>query len=112
MIATYTTTTFHFIKKDWKLQSLIVDFKVFHGTTSGQAIYMDQVTVLEKFTTKSNVVIGISDTAGNMGVLEQYLRRNGMELDIVLIMLCILLLSRPLVVSIKLHLIINSLLFV
>ncbi len=77
--ATYTTTTFHFIKKDWKLQSLIVDFKVFHGTTSGQAIYIDQVTVLEKFTTKSNVVIGISDTAGNMGVLGQYLRRNGME---------------------------------
>ncbi len=77
--ATYTTTTFHFIKKDWKLQSLIVDFKVFHGTTSGEAIYIDQVTVLEKFTTKSNVVIGISDTAGNMGVLGQYLRRNGME---------------------------------
>ena len=77
--ATYTTTTFHFIDKDWQLQSQLVDFKVFHGTTTGEAIYNDQVKVLEKFTTKKNVVIGITDTAGNMGVLGQYLRRNGME---------------------------------
>ena len=77
--ATYTTTTFHFIDKDWQLQSQLVDFKVFHGTTTGEAIYNDQVKVLEKFTTKKNVVVGITDTAGNMGVLGQYLRRNGME---------------------------------
>jgi hypothetical protein len=38
--ATYTTTTFHFIK-NWSLRNMIVEFKVFHGTTSGEAIYND-----------------------------------------------------------------------
>jgi len=42
-------------------------------------MYNDQVTVLEEFTTKNNVVICITGTAGNMGVLGQHLRTNGME---------------------------------
>ncbi len=76
--AIYSTTTFHYIKK-WSLCSIIVDFKVFHGTTSGEAIYNDQVQVLAGYTTKCNLVIGIKDTTGSMGVLGQYLRNNGMQ---------------------------------
>jgi hypothetical protein len=77
--ATYNTTTFHYIKDHWSLLCVIVDFKVFHGTTSGEAIYNDQVKVLEGYTTRSNAVIGITDTTGSMGVLGQYLHNNGMQ---------------------------------
>jgi len=59
--------------------SIIVDFKVFHGTTSGEAIYNDQANVLAGYTTKCNLVIGITDTTGSMGVLGKHLRDNGME---------------------------------
>lgn len=76
--ATYTTTTFHYIKK-WRLRSIIVDFKVFHGTTTGEAIYNDQMQVLTEYTTKANIVIGITDTTSSMGVLGQYLHSNGMQ---------------------------------
>ena len=76
--ATYTTTTFHYIK-NWEMRSIIVDFKVFHGTTSGEAIYNDQAKVLAGYTTKCNLVIGITDTTGSMGVLGKHLRDNGME---------------------------------
>jgi len=43
--------TFHYIK-NWDMRSIIVDFKVFHGTTSGEAIYNDQAQVLAGYTTK------------------------------------------------------------
>jgi len=76
--ATYTTTTFHYIKQ-WSLRNIIVDFKVFHGTTSGEAIYKDQAAVLAEYTKKENIVIGITDTTGSMGVLGQHLHNNGME---------------------------------
>lgn len=76
--ATYTTTTFHTIK-NWKLCSIVVDFKVFHGTTTGEAIYNDQLQVLEGCTTKENIVIGITDTTASMGVLGMFLRNNGMQ---------------------------------
>lgn len=76
--ATYTTTTFHYIK-NWSLRSIVVDFKVFHGTTSGEAIYNDQVKVLEEYTTVENIVIGITDTTSSMGVLGQFLRLRGMQ---------------------------------
>ncbi len=52
--ATYTTTTFLYIK-NWSLRSIIVDFTVFHGTTSGEAIYNDQAQVLAGYTTKCNL---------------------------------------------------------
>ena len=61
------------------MRSIIVDFKVFHGTTSGEAIYNDQAEVLAGYTTKCNLVIGITDTTGSMGVLGKHLRDNGME---------------------------------
>lgn len=76
--ATYTTTTFHYIKK-WILRSIIVDFRVFHGTTSGEAIYNDQRNVLEEYTNLKNIVIGITDTTSSMGVLGQFLRNKGMQ---------------------------------
>ena len=76
--ATYTTTTFHYIK-NWSLRSIVVDFKVFHGTTSGEAIYNDQVKVLEEYTTVENIVIGITDTTSSMGVLGQFLRLRSMQ---------------------------------
>ena len=47
--------------------------------TSGEAIYNDQVQVLAGYTTKCNLVIGIMDTTGSMGVLGQYLRNNSMQ---------------------------------
>jgi hypothetical protein len=76
--ATYTTTTCHYIK-NWEMRSIIVDFKVFHGTTSGEAIYIDQAQVLAGYTTKCNLVIGITYTTGSMGVLGKHLCDNGME---------------------------------
>jgi hypothetical protein len=75
--ATYTTNTFHYIK-NWSFRNIIVDFKVFHGTTSGEAIYNDQAQVLAGYTTKCNLVIGIMDTTGSIGVLGHHLRNNGM----------------------------------
>jgi hypothetical protein len=75
---TYTTTTFHYIK-NWSLRNIIVDFKVFHGTTSGEAIYNDQAQVLVGCTTKCKHVISIMDTTGSMGNLRHHLRDNGMQ---------------------------------
>jgi len=76
--ATYSTTTFHYIK-NWKLCNIVVDFKVFKGTTTGEAIYNDQVQVLEACTAKENIVIGVTDTTASMGVLGQFLRTNNMH---------------------------------
>ncbi len=75
---TYTTITFHYIK-NWSLRNIIVDFKAFHGTTSGKAIYNDQVQVLAGYTTKCNLAIGITDTTGSMGVLGHHLHNNVMQ---------------------------------
>jgi hypothetical protein len=58
----------------------MLDFKVFHGTTTGEAIYNDVVGVLKKFQSLSTIILdylGVTDTTGNMGVLGQYLRDNG-----------------------------------
>ena len=38
--ASYMATTFHYIR-NWSLCNKFVDFKVFHGTTSGEEIYKD-----------------------------------------------------------------------
>ncbi len=76
--ATYSTTTFHYIK-NWKLCNIVVDFKVFKGTTTGKAIYNDQLQVLEACTAKENIVMGITDTTVSMGVLGQFLRTNNMH---------------------------------
>lgn len=75
---TYSTTTFHYIK-NWRLRSIVIDFKVFHGTTSGEAIFNNHTQVLKQYTVKENIVIGITDTTASMGVLGQFLRTSGME---------------------------------
>lgn len=53
---------------------------MFHGRTTGEFIYADVQSVLEKFKDETNVVldtIGITDTTGNMGKLGVYCRANG-----------------------------------
>ena len=65
------------------MQSACLDFKVFHGSTTGQRIYEDVTSVLAKFKGETVMVmedtIGITDTTGNMGVLGRFLRENGHE---------------------------------
>jgi hypothetical protein len=63
------------------MNSALLDFKVFKGTTTGEAIYLDIEQVLAKFQGGNTTVvldtIGITDTTGNMGKLGQYCRNNG-----------------------------------
>jgi hypothetical protein len=47
--------------------------------TSGEAIYNDQAQVLVGYTTKCNLLIGITCTSGSMGVLRQYLHDNCLQ---------------------------------
>jgi len=77
---TYTTVTAHYIDDHWKLQSAVLDFKVFSGRTTGEGVYNDIISVLKKFSTSTSVVldtIGITDTTGNMGKMGMYCRENG-----------------------------------
>jgi hypothetical protein len=77
---TYTTVSGHYIGHDWVLQSAILDFKVFQGSTSGENIDSDIKDVLKRFQGDTVMVldtIGITDTTGNMGKLGQYCRENG-----------------------------------
>ena len=67
--STYSTTTFHHIN-NWRLRSIVIDFKVFHGTTTGEAIFNDQTQVLKRYTVKENIVIGITDTTASIGVVK------------------------------------------
>ena len=43
---TFSTTTFHYIE-DWAMRLMLLGFKVFEGTTSGEAIFEDQKEVLK-----------------------------------------------------------------
>jgi len=75
----YSTVTAHYIDENWVLQSAILDFKVFCGSTTGENIYHDIESVLAKFQGESTMVldtIGITDTTGNMGKLGAYCREN------------------------------------
>jgi hypothetical protein len=77
---TYTTLTAHWIDELWNIESCMLDFKVFKGTTTGEAIYNDVICALRKFQSLSTIILdylGVTDTTGNMGVLGQYLRDNG-----------------------------------
>ena len=76
---TYSTTMFHYIK-DWKMKSLVIDFKVFRGTTSGEAVFHDQRKVLQGVDdSKPFCLMGVTDTTGSMGTLGKYLREDGQE---------------------------------
>ena len=74
-----STTTFHYIE-DWKMKSLVIDFKVFWGTTSGEAVSHDQRKVLQGVDdSKPFCLMGVTDTTGSMGTLGKYLREDGKE---------------------------------
>jgi hypothetical protein len=45
---TYTTVTAHYISDIWKMKSACLDFKVFHGRTSGANIHEYIMSVLAK----------------------------------------------------------------
>ena len=57
----------------------MIDFKVFHGSTSGERIHEDQKSILEEFSDKPFVVMGVTDTTGSMGVLGRLMRDEGYE---------------------------------
>jgi hypothetical protein len=81
---TYTTVTAHFIDTNvWEMRSMCIDFKVFSGRTTGDNIYNDIQSVLQKFMGgEFNFVqntIGITDTTGNMGRLGTFLQEAGHE---------------------------------
>jgi hypothetical protein len=62
------------------MEGCVLDFKVFKGTTTGEAIYNDIVSVLAKFRQLSTIILdylGVTDTTGSMGVLGKYCRENG-----------------------------------
>ena len=75
---TFTVTTFHYIE-DFVLKSCIIDFKVHRGRTRGEDIFEDQKKVLDEYIDKDSVVLGVTDTTGNMGKLGEYLRDHGYE---------------------------------
>ena len=79
---TYTTVTAHYMSDNWEMKSACLDFKVFHGSTTGANIYEDIMSVLEKYKGETTMVmdtVGVTDTTGNMGKLGQFLRNNGHE---------------------------------
>lgn len=76
---TYSTTTWHSIDDDWRLQNILLDLKVFKGRTTGELIFQDQKKVLEGVTEKPLVLMAVTDTTGNMGVLGDKLRKDGWE---------------------------------
>jgi len=53
--------TAHYIDDHWKLQSAVLDFKVFSGRTTGERVYNDIISVLKRFSTSTSVVL---DTIG------------------------------------------------
>ena len=62
---------------------MYLDFKVFEGSTTSEQIYDDIANVLKNIQTGEDHedtilfdTIGITDTTGNMGKLERYLRDN------------------------------------
>ena len=87
----FTTLTAHYIDNIWQMRSACLDFKVFHGTTTGDKIYEDVKSVLARYKSETIMLvedkivdtivdtIGITDTTGNMGVLGRKLRENGQE---------------------------------
>jgi hypothetical protein len=96
---TYGAVTAHYINEKWELVSVLIDFKVFEGRTTGALIFDDISSVLSKFKPESVLLhtidgddsiheeednkpidsIGITDTTGNMGKLGEYLRDNKQE---------------------------------
>ncbi len=57
----------------------MIDFKVHHGHTTGEAIFHYQKGVLEEHRGKPFVVMVVTDTTGSMGTLGKHLRNEGYE---------------------------------
>ena len=106
---TYGALTSHFITNLWEMESVLLDFKLFEGRTTGSLIFNDITSVLDRFkgvgndtvlvhtvnsddfpeykdtedvndTPKQHLdTILITDTTGNMGKLGEYLRQNNQE---------------------------------
>lgn len=76
---TFSTHTAHYIDESWSwnLESCVIDFKVFKGSISGEAIYQDTAQILAKCKTSNESVMdvfGVTDSTGSMGVLGRYCR--------------------------------------
>jgi hypothetical protein len=57
---TYTMVTAHFIDTNvWEMRSMCLDFKVFSGGTTGENIYNDIQSVLQKFRVVSSTLFRI-----------------------------------------------------
>jgi hypothetical protein len=104
---TYGAVTAHHIDKDWKMASVLIDFKVFEGRTTGALIFEDISSVLDKYKIKINhdgLALGatvdsggganntmdaiidepidtivVTDTTSNMGKLGEFLRSDKRE---------------------------------
>jgi hypothetical protein len=55
----FTTLTAHYIDNIWQMRSACLDFKVFHGTTTGDKIYEDVKSVLARY--KSETIMLVED---------------------------------------------------
>eukprot|EP00956_Cyclotella_meneghiniana_P023278 scaffold45014_cov78-Cyclotella_meneghiniana.AAC.3 len=70
---TFTTTTFHYVES-WEMKSLVIDFRIFYGSTTGERLFEYQRKLLELDEGYHFAMFGVVDTTGNMGVLTQKLR--------------------------------------
>ena len=72
---TYTTLTAHYIEDKWMIKSCVLDFKVFHGSTSGNNCAEDLFKIFDEYGFKDeNVTIVVTDTTGSMNTFGQKLR--------------------------------------
>ena len=63
------------------MRTMLLDFKVFDGTTTGEAIVEDQKDVLKLTEGDGSPLIffAVTDTTGSMGTLGAYFQENGPE---------------------------------
>ena len=62
------------------MKLVMLELKVFHGQNTSREVLVDyQTNVLEEFSDMSSIVIGISDTMGNMGKLGRLFQKKGWE---------------------------------
>lgn len=75
---TYSVVTGHYIE-DWNLCSVIIDFKVWHGSTTGDLLGQDLMGVVRKNAMFAKLLIAVTDTTGNMVTLGRHLREQEVE---------------------------------
>jgi hypothetical protein len=77
--STFTCSTFHLINEHWKLVTILEDFCIFEGSTSGQRIFDYMKKKMQLSRESPNVFYAVVDTTGNMGRLTQLLREAGIK---------------------------------